>query len=307
MEIAVTGDWQAGLVPAKGGRDTVLVGLLGSGIAASRTPHMHMTVGAELGLSYDYRLLDVDKAGSPPDLGALLDRLQAAGFAGINVTYPYKQAILPLLDTVSDDARLANAVNTVVFRDGRRVGENTDTGGFRDSFRSGLPDAPRRRVLLVGAGGAGGAVARALCDEGVERLLVHDVDASRAADLVARLGADRAEVVTDLAAAVAAADGIVNATPIGMDKLPGLPLPAEMIAPRHWVADIVYFPLETALLAAARARGCRVLPGSGMAVHQAVRAFELFTGLKPDPARMWAAFESAGASRTPNRHEEDPR
>lgn len=294
----MTGDvtrdvWEAAFAPAAGPGRTVLVGLLGRGIGASRTPRMHMEMGAALGLRYDYRLLDVDQADAPPDLDALLGRLEAAGYAGLNVTFPYKQAIIGVLDQVSDAARMVDAVNTVVFRDGLRIGENTDSWGFRESFRLGLPDAPRRRVLLLGAGGAGGAVAQALCDEGAERILVHDVDTERAAALVARIGAGRAEVVTDLARAAAAADGIVNATPVGMAKMPGLPLPAALIEARHWVADIVYFPLETALLATARARGCRVLPGSGMALHQAVRAFELFTGLAPDPARMWAAFEAA--------------
>ena len=114
------------------------------------------------------------------------------------------------------------------------------------------------------------------------------------AAVVARHGAGRAEAASDPSCA-AQADGIVNATPVGMEKLPGLPIPPEALAPRHWVADVVYFPLETALLRAARAKGCRVLPGSGMAIFQAVRAFGLFTGLTADPARMRATFEAFDA------------
>jgi shikimate dehydrogenase len=149
-------------------------------------------------------------------------------------------------------------------------------------------------VLLLGAGGAGAAVAQALIDEGAGQVLVHDTDPSRAEALAARLGEGRGAVVADLAEAAGQASGIVNASPIGMAKLPGLPLPAALVEPRHWVADIVYFPMETALLELAGRLGCRVLPGSGMALYQAVRAFELFTGRRPDPDRMWAAFKTAG-------------
>lgn len=287
----MTFDWDSLFRPKQRGGTDVLLGLLGSGISRSRTPGMHMAEAAALGISCTYRLLDTDIAPGPVDLNALFDRLEAAGYAGINVTFPYKQAVIPHLHQVLESAQKVGAVNTVLFRDGQRIGENTDYSGFRKSLSLGLPDVAKDRVLLIGAGGAGGAVASALIDEGVGRLLIHDSDIAKATGLALRFG-DRAEVVADLCAAAASANGIVNATPVGMDKLPGLPLPDDMIAPHHWVGDIVYFPLETALLKAARAKGCRVLPGSGMALYQAVRAFELFTGLSPDPKRMWAAFEA---------------
>ena len=186
----------------------------------------------------------------------------------------------------------ARAVNTVLFQDGGWIGDNTDYWGFRESLRTRLPDAPRDHVLLLGAGGAGAAVAAALLDDGTGHLMIADTDRDRAAGLAARFGT-RASVVEDLELAAAQADGIVNATPVGMAKLPGLPLPAGLITPRHWVGDIVYFPLDTALLTHARGLGCQVLAGSGMALFQAVRAFELFTGQRPDPDSMWAAFQGA--------------
>ncbi|MFV0244205.1 MAG: shikimate dehydrogenase [Qingshengfaniella sp.] len=275
--------------------DTVLVGLLGRGIGASRTPRMHMAEGQAQGLSYDYRLIDA-ATQDLPDLGVLLRRLEGEGFRGLNVTYPFKKDIIPFLDELSEAAQVLGAVNTVVFRDGRRHGHNTDHWGFGESFRTGLPDATRGTALLMGAGGAGRAVGSALLDQGVGKLLIHDLDGFSANWLTARLaeryGSDRVGAVENLAQAAAEADGLVNATPMGMEKLPGLPLPEALIAPRHWVADIVYFPLETALLAAARAKGCQVLPGSGMAVYQAVRAFGLFTGRTADPDRMKATFDS---------------
>jgi shikimate dehydrogenase len=114
--------------------------------------------------------------------------------------------------------------------------------------------------------------------------------------LAARFGAGRAVVVGDLAAEVAAADGLVNCTPVGMAKLPGTPLPVALLRPALWVAEIVYFPLETELLRAARAIGCRTLDGGGMAVFQAVGAFRLFTGLEPDAARMQRHFAAMSAA-----------
>lgn len=272
------------------------VGLLGHGIAASRTPRMHMEEGREQGLAYDYRIYDMANQDAEPEMGAFLSRLEAEGLNGLNVTFPYKQRVIPHLDELSDAATAVGAVNTVVFRNGKRHGHNTDFWGFGESFSRGLPGVERDRVLLLGAGGAGGAVANALLDRGVVQLFLHD-RAREAAERLAsqlrdRFGVDRAILAADLTAAAGAVDGMVNATPMGMEKQPGMAIAGDVIEPRHWVADIVYFPLETQLLATARARGCRILTGAGMAVFQAVRAFELFTGLRADPVRMRKTFDS---------------
>jgi shikimate dehydrogenase len=271
------------------------LGLVGRGIQLSRTPRMQEAEARAHGLDCRYQLLDTD-AGTAGSLAEIVSRAEAEGFAGLNVTYPYKEAAVPLLDTLSDAARTVGAVNTIVFRDGVRRGHNTDFWGFAESVRRGLPDAAMGTVLLVGAGGAGRAVAHALRELGAGEILVADTRAE-AAGALARTLADagaRAAVMNDLAAAAGAADGIVNATPVGMAKLPGTPLDPALLQPRHWVADIVYFPLETPLLAAARARGCTTLSGEGMAVFQAVRAFELFTGRRANPERMRSSFRAAG-------------
>jgi shikimate dehydrogenase len=226
-----------------------------------------------------------------PDLLTAAERM---GFNGVNITHPCKQLVLPLLHEVSDDARAIGAVNTVVFKDGKRVGHNTDASGFAAAFCRGLADVRLDRVVQFGAGGAGCAVANAALGLGVGQLALVDTDAARAQDLAAglcaRFGAGRAIVSHNLADTVAAADGLINATPLGMAKYPGQAVPAAMLRPGHWVADIVYFPLETALLASARTKGCRILNGGGMAVFQAVEAFRLFTGATPDPDRMLAHF-----------------
>ena len=282
-------------VAAAGG--SVLAGLIGSGIQASRSPSLHEREGAEQGLRYIYKIIDIAALGLAPDaLPELLTAARRFGFAGLNITHPCKQTVIPLLDTLSPDARALGAVNTVVFENGRAIGHNTDWSGFAESFRRELADVARGRVVQFGAGGAGAAVAHALLTLGVDRLTIIDTDAARAAELAAalgdRFGAGRAVAGADVADAVGAADGIVNTTPLGMVKYPGMPLAASLLHPRLWVADIVYFPLETELLRAARACGCRTMSGGGMAVFQAVGAFRLFAGVEPDAERMLRHFAS---------------
>jgi shikimate dehydrogenase len=274
-----------------------LVGLVGSGIGPSLTPPMHEREADELGVRYLYRRFDLDVLQLPAEaIGDLLAAAQRAGFDGLNVTHPCKQLVLRHLDELSPDAEALGAVNTVVFRDGRAIGHNTDWSGFARSFDRGLPDVALDQVVLLGAGGAGAAVAHALLTLGVEQLTVLDVDGERARSLAAALGrrfaAERAHGgdLTDLEPALARADGLVHATPTGMAAHPGLPVPAAVLRPPLWVADVVYRPLETELVRTARAAGCRVLDGGGMAVFQAVDAFRLFTDLEPDAERMLAHF-----------------
>lgn len=281
-----------------------LVGLIGSGIQASRTPPMHEREADAQGLRLLYQRIDLERLGLGAD--ALPDLLLAAermGFAGLNVTHPCKQAVIPYLDELSPDAAALGAVNTVVLRDGKRSGHNTDWWGFAESFRRGLPGAALGRVVQLGAGGAGAAVAHALMTLGVDELTLSDVDPSRAEAVAASLnerfvshGRRRVRVSRDLAADMASADGLVHCTPTGMAKYPGMPLPEELLRADLWVAEIVYFPLETELLRRARRLGCRILDGGGMAVFQAVEAFRLFTGLAPDPERMLRHFAELGST-----------
>ncbi|NMX57972.1 shikimate dehydrogenase [Pseudomonas sp. WS 5146] len=275
----------------------ILAGLIGAGIQASRTPALHEQEGDAQGLRYLYQLIDLDalqlNINALPDL---LDAAELMRFTGLNITYPCKQAVLALLDELSDEARGIGAVNTVVFKDGKRIGHNTDCLGFAEGFRRNLHDVARERVVQMGAGGAGAAVAHALLAEGVQHLSIFDVDMARARDLVdnlaQRFGAGRAQVGTHLENAMAEADGLVNTTPMGMAKLPGTPVPPALLRAELWVAEIVYFPLETELLRNARALGCRTLDGGNMAVFQAVKAFELFSGQTPDVQRMLAHFQN---------------
>ncbi|MFJ2711875.1 shikimate dehydrogenase [Pseudomonas sp. NPDC087346] len=280
--------------------DVILAGLIGAGIQASRTPALHEHEGDAQDLRYLYRLIDLDALKL--DLNALPDLLLAAermNYTGLNITFPCKQAILPLLDELSPEARGIGAVNTVVLKDGKRIGHNTDCLGFAEGFRRGLKDVARERVVQMGAGGAGAAVAHALLSEGVQQLSIFDVDNDRAESLANNLnqhfGFGRAVAGRDQPGTLAQADGLVNTTPMGMAKLPGMPVPVELLRKDLWVAEIVYFPLETELLRNARALGCRTLDGGTMAVFQAVKAFELFSGVVPDAQRMLAHFQSMNA------------
>ncbi|THV20195.1 shikimate dehydrogenase [Peteryoungia ipomoeae] len=282
-------------------RNEVKAGLIGFGIQRSLTPAMHVREGRAHGLAYSYELIDLaERKMTADDLEALISEAEARGFSGLNITYPCKQRVLAHLTDISDDARRLGAVNTVVLRDGKRIGHNTDWSGFAEGLRLQLPDADMSRVVQIGAGGAGAATAFAVLQMGARQLTIFDIDKARSAELAADMATlfPEAEVLAgqDLGATMLSATGLVHATPMGMDRHPGLPLSAELLNPPIWVAEIVYFPLETALLQAARHRGCQVANGGGMAVFQAVGAFALFTGLAPDAERMLAHFaELTGA------------
>jgi shikimate dehydrogenase len=273
------------------------VGLIGAGIGRSLTPAMHIREGEHCGLSYRYDLIDLEaRELSVSDLPALIDEAEAAGFAGLNITHPCKQAAVALVDELSSDAQALQSINTVVFHEGRRIGHNTDWWGFAESFRRGLTGVSLDHVVQLGAGGAGVAVAHAVAQMGARSIEIFDLDPSRAQALTDQLQAAHGtcsfSVGGDLAEALSVAGGLVHATPTGMGAHPGLPLDARLVTDRFWVAEIVYFPIETELVKLARQKGCRVLDGGGMAVFQAAKAFELFTGIRPDAERMMQHFDS---------------
>lgn len=272
-----------------------LVGLIGDGVTPSLTPPLHMREAAEHGLRYVYRTIDLAALGLPPaSIGELVRGARILGYDALNVTHPCKQLVLPHLDRLDATAERLGAVNTVLFEEDGAVGYNTDTTGFAEAMRSGLPGVPLRDVVQLGAGGAGAAVADALLTLGTDRLTVVDLDEARGEALASALTGrfPQARVAAahpdKLSVLLAEADGLVNCTPMGMAHHPGLPLPADLLHAALWVADIVYRPLDTALLQAARSAGCRTLDGGHMATYQAADAFRLITGIAPDAGRMLA-------------------
>jgi shikimate dehydrogenase len=272
---------------------THLVGLIGADLGLSLARIVQEQEARELGVDYHYRVFDAHDDAAHADLATTLAWLREQGYRGTNVTHPFKKTVVALLDELSPDAEALGAVNTVVFsRDGRMLGHNTDWYGFARSFQVDLADAGRRKVVQLGAGGAGVAVAHALLRAGAKDLVLLSRNAASAeasADSLHRIHS-RATIRTDHLAALAdhlpAADGLVNATPIGMPAHPGSPVPAELLRRDLWVHDIVYMPMKTALLREARAAGCSTVDGGGMFVHQAAENFRLFTGIRPDPRRM---------------------
>jgi len=274
-----------------------LVGLLGEGIRRSLTPPMHEREAQHLGLDYEYRVLDLLESGEDPaNTPEIVRRARDEGYAALNVTHPCKQLVIEVLDELSPEAERLEAVNLVLFRDGRMVGHNTDWTGFRAALNDGLSDARRELVVQVGVGGAGAATSYALLDSGVAQLVLTDQDVQRAEAVAAKYrtwfpGQTISVVGSEkLAESLAAADGVLNATPMGMEQHPGVSFDIHALGERAWVADIVYLPIETELLRTARAAGHQVLDGGRMAVGQAADSIRLITGLEPDRARMRAHF-----------------
>ncbi len=274
-----------------------LTGLIGAPIAASAAPAMHEQAAEALGVRCHYQLIEV--AGADTDgLRSLLDGVRRLGFAGVNVTFPYKEAVVPLLDDMSAPARDIGAVNTVVVRDGRLIGHNTDATGFERAIVDVIASSNLGAVTLIGAGGVGKAIAFALANLGVVELGIFDADRAKSEALAMQLrGRLQARVAGDVAHALQGAAGMVNATPVGMLPDRGMAVPEALLRRDLWVADAVYTPLWTPLLSAAKARGAKVMTGRELAIYQAADAFELFTGLKPSIAVIGKAFDAVMASR----------
>lgn len=278
-------------------RRAVLIGLIGEGVTPSLSPPMHEAEGARHGMNYVYRTIDLaPDEGTTASLRTLLDAARRLGFNGLNITHPVKQAIIPLLDELSDSARAVGAVNTVVFTDAGTMGHNTDVTGFAAALKDAFGDEELRRVVLFGTGGAGSAVATALAQDPIGELVLIDQVRERAEGLADQVRAlttatVRAGAVGDLPALIAHTDLIINATPVGMAAHPGTPFDTALLPDGIRVADIVYRPADTALLQAARARGIRAMSGLGMAMHQAADAFEIFTGERADRTAMLADLD----------------
>ncbi|MEH1127103.1 shikimate dehydrogenase [Micromonospora sp. CPCC 206061] len=273
----------------------VLIGLIGEGIQRSHAPLLHQAEADRQGIRLHYTTIDSAERGlAAGDIPDLLRWARTLGYRGLNVTHPFKQEVVRYLDELSDVAQVLGAVNTIVFDGDISRGYNTDAPGFARSFARDFSDAPRDRVVQLGAGGAGCAVAHALLTLGVGTITLVDLDIAKSTWLAEALtvtfgeGRVTAALTGELTAALAEADGVVNTTPVGMAHHPGSPVPEADLRKDLWVADIVYRPFDTALLRAARAVGAPTLHGGGMNAYQAAVAFELFTGRAADAEAMRA-------------------
>jgi shikimate dehydrogenase len=263
--------------------------VIGSPVRHSLSPALHNAAFAAGGL--DWRMVAFEVA--PGDGAAAVTSMRTLGIGGLAVTTPHKTDVAAAVDDVDPAASALRSVNTVVLRDdGSTLGASTDGAGFVDSLRADGVDVERARVVVLGAGGAARSIVDALARAGAVEIVVVNRDPQRAAEAASLAPVARVGTPDD----IAPADVLVNATSVGMGRDES-PIDATHLRADLVVVDIVYHPLDTALLRAARGVGAQVIDGLGMLVHQAVRQQELWTGVRPDPAVLRAAAEAELASR----------
>ncbi|SDW50888.1 shikimate dehydrogenase family protein [Paracoccus sanguinis] len=276
------------------------LGLIGDNIAASQSPRLHRLAGASNGMRVNYASLIPAREGAP--FPALFARAAAQGYRGLNITYPYKEQVVPMVLVSPELARLG-AVNTVIFAPEGPQGHNTDYTGFMTAYRGVRGSTPPGVVALIGTGGVGRAVAFGLGTLGASGLRLVDRDADKARAMAADLARAFPDMEVHVAAtaedAAAGAQGLVNCTPVGMVGYPGTPLPGHAMRGAEWAFDAVYTPVETEFLIDAAAAGAAIISGWELFYWQGVHAWRLFTGRDVDEAWLRAAL-IAGEDVTPS-------
>ncbi|WP_108163899.1 shikimate dehydrogenase [Saccharospirillum sp. MSK14-1] len=265
------------------------LGLIGEGIGQSKSPDLHQRLGRLVGIDTDYQLIDsLNEADF--EFVSTVARVRQAGFRGVNVTFPFKEAALKLADHAGEGARRVGSANTLLFEESGIRAENTDYTGFVSAYQYSLGERPVGKVLLVGAGGVGRAVACGLGELGVEELLIAERDSTRGEALVAHLVGlgikARFVSAADGQAALALCSGLVNCTPVGHRNHPGCPVDPSPLTANHWVFDAVYIPAHTELLKAAEAAGSAVLSGVDLFAFQGIDAYRFFSEGVVDPAQL---------------------
>ncbi|PXX95099.1 shikimate dehydrogenase family protein [Halomonas sp. LBP4] len=269
------------------------LGLIGKAIMNSSSPDLHVRLGQLTGIPATYDLFDANEQPIA-SLESQVRQVIADGYRGVNVTFPWKEEAVKLATRASEGARMVGSANTLVFEKGEIIAENTDFTGFMSGFRATLGEREPGRVLLIGTGGVGKAVAFGLGKLGAKEVILMDLDEAKSHQLAGELRAQgfAASTITqaELAETVPRCDGLVNCTPIGHEKSPGCPLPKELVATHHWIFDAVYVPAVTEFVAAAKTAGAAVMSGVSLFVFQGVDAFKLFC---EDEAKRAAADEQA--------------
>lgn len=275
----------------------LLLGLIGDNIKRSKAPVLHRLAGQLSGLDVRYdRLIPKDME---MDFDAVFEHCRTGGYRGLNITYPYKEKVVPKLRI--DDPLIAalGACNTVIFEEGGPAGHNTDYSGFVAAYRAVLGERAPGPVCMIGAGGVGKAVAFGLIRLGLEKLHLVDRDLPKADALADSLIAARPgleiTVTDDPAVGAAGAAGLINCTPVGMVGYGGTPLPREMMAGASWVFDAVYTPVETPFLLDAASEGLEIISGYELFFHQGVDAWDFFAGRPVDQAALRRALIDNGA------------
>ncbi|MDO9287231.1 MAG: shikimate dehydrogenase [Thermodesulfovibrionales bacterium] len=252
---------------------TKVLGLLGFPVEHSLSPAMHNTAFEKLGLDCCYVTFSV----KPEFLRDAVKSIKALNLAGVNVTVPHKERVIPFLDEVDKEASFIGAVNTIVNDNGRLTGYNTDGRGFMRSLSEAKISVNKKNVLVIGAGGASRAIGYYLCQNASE-LFLYDIDKKKAGKLISDLNKIRGNV-SFFSSQPEDMDIIINATPLGLKKNDPLPIDVKLLKPKHVVCDLIY--KKTPLLEKASKKGCKTLNGLGMLLWQGVFAFELWTGRRP--------------------------
>jgi shikimate dehydrogenase len=273
-----------------------LSGLIGANLGNSLSAPLHDATFAALGVPGFFHVMDIDELGLGVDaLPRLMEFVRIGGFSGTQVTYPCKEHVVALMDNLDPHAARIGAVNTVVARGGKLKGHNTDWFGFHADLMQRFGDNPERlaNIAVVGAGGAGRAICYALAMAGAGCVRIFDKEPGKAATVAATLSGVSATTlssVDNLDLACVDATGVVNATELGMLGKLGTAIPAEYLRSGMWVGEVIYTPLETELVIAARQKGLDVMTGDGMNLYQGIESFRLITGLDPDSNAMTQTY-----------------
>ncbi|MGX5847364.1 shikimate dehydrogenase family protein [Mesorhizobium sp. PL10] len=271
-------------IRSSGLADPVRLGLIGDNIKRSRSPDLHRLAGRLSGLDVSYDLFIPRDMGK--DFDAVFDACRDSGIRGLNVTYPYKEAVVSRLRIDDELTRRIGSVNTVVFGPHGPNGYNTDHTGFIAAYREAFGVLAPGNVVVIGAGGVGKAVAFGLLALGAEALIIIDNDAGKARSLAAAIsavseGAVKTSSGDDICSVMDGAEGIVNCTPLGMIGYPGSPVPVGLLGSQRWAFDAVYTPVDTMFKQQAEVAGLKVLSGYELFFHQGIDAFRIFTGRTP--------------------------
>ena len=268
--------------------------MIGAGIGKSSAPRLHRLAGGLSGIEVTYDLIQLAAGSSLGSFEQALSECRAKGYAGVNVTHPFKEGAARLVEVASEQVRRLGAINTVRFEPDRGPqGFNTDYTGFKRAFETRFPGDRPGVVAIAGAGGVGRAIAFGLVDLYAEEIRLFDPDRSKSATLATALQTQtdvRVALADTLAQACAGTDGLVNATPIGMHQYPGTPFPRELIGKQRWAFDAIYTPRDTPFMLDAAAAGLQVLEGYELFFYQGVDAFAIFTGVGVDEAALREAL-----------------
>lgn len=278
----------------------IRLGLIGDNIAESEAPRLHAIAGRLCGLSLSYDLLR--PADSRRPFEAVFEHCHEAGYRGLNITYPYKEQVVRLLAAGDAAVQAMGACNTVLFEPGGPRGFNTDYSGFMAAYRKAFGDAAPGRVALAGCGGVGRAIGFALARLDAAELRLFDLDERKSVGLAGAILAAyahaRIQVSATIEDAAGGADGLANATPVGMGGIGGCPFPLALIGGQAWAFDAIYTPVDTPFMLAARAGGLTALSGYELFLYQGIDAFRYFTGRDVDEKRLREKLKLA-ADRVP--------